>query len=89
MPTTAPQRTETSVRRYEPKKLGTDLNARQLLTLTDLHAMGVDFSRVHISRLAAAGKFPKPVRLGDNRIAWLAQEVRDWIAARAAERETA
>ncbi len=33
------------------------------------------------------GQFPKPVRLGPNRVGWVEQEVEDWIRARIAERD--
>jgi prophage regulatory protein len=31
--------------------------------------------------------FPKPVKLGPNTVAWVAEEVRAWCAARIADRE--
>lgn len=34
-----------------------------------------------------AGAFPRPVRLGGRRVAWVAGEVESWIAGRAAERD--
>ena len=37
--------------------------------------------------LMAAGKFPKPVKIADRCVAWPANEVDAWIAARIAERE--
>ena len=33
------------------------------------------FSRQHITRLEKAGKFPKRVRLGQNRIGWVYDEI--------------
>jgi len=41
----------------------------------------------HIHRLEPAGTFPKRVRLGPNRVAWLLSEVEEWIEARAAGRD--
>lgn len=32
------------------------------------------------------GKFPKPVRIGSGRVAWVASEVQQWIADRISER---
>lgn len=43
-------------------------------------------SRSQIYALMAEGKFPKPIRLGGNRIAWLRSEVFAWIDQRIAER---
>ena len=48
----------------------------------------VCYSPQHIARLEKAGKFPKRVRLGQGRVAWLEDEVDDWIEERIAERDT-
>ena len=47
---------------------------------------------VHIMRLAAQGKFPQPVRLGDlddprSAVAFVESEVDAWIEQRIAERD--
>ncbi|QCO05475.1 helix-turn-helix transcriptional regulator [Azospirillum argentinense] len=47
----------------------------------------VPFSRMHIDRLEKAGKFPKRVRIGENSVGWLENEVEAWIASRAAARQ--
>ena len=49
----------------------------------------VPYSDMQISRLEAAGKFPKRIRLGPGRVGWLFSEIQDWIAARKAERDAA
>jgi prophage regulatory protein len=49
----------------------------------------VTYSFAHTARLEAEGKFPKRVRLGTGRVAYVASEIQDWIAARIAERDTA
>ena len=41
----------------------------------------------HIARLEAAGQFPKRIRLGQNRVAWLLSEVEEWLDVRIAKRE--
>ena len=46
----------------------------------------VPFSRQHILRLEKRGRFPRRIRLGENRVAWLRSEIEEWIAARVAER---
>lgn len=46
----------------------------------------VPYTRQHIMRLEAEGKFPARVQVGGNRVAWLEHEVDAWIEARAAER---
>lgn len=43
-------------------------------------------SGMTIDRREAAGDFPRRVRLGANAVAWIEDEVEDWIDARAKER---
>jgi prophage regulatory protein len=47
---------------------------------------GVLYSNVHLLRKEAEGTFPKRIRLGENRIGWLEDEIDAWIDARAADR---
>lgn len=47
----------------------------------------VPYSRVQIWRLEKQGRFPKRVRIGPNRVAWVETEVEAWINDRLAERE--
>lgn len=44
-------------------------------------------SRSGILRDVAAGKFPRPVRLGEHSVGWLRAEVEKWLADRSAERD--
>ena len=55
------------------------LSKRQLKEL-------VLYSPQHIARLEKAGKFPKRIRLGPNRVGWLESEVLDWLEQRLAAR---
>ncbi|MCP4284493.1 MAG: AlpA family phage regulatory protein [Gammaproteobacteria bacterium] len=45
------------------------------------------YSPQHIARLEAAGLFPKRVRLGQNRVGWVEDEVLDWLQERLDRRE--
>jgi len=45
------------------------------------------YSPQHIARLEKAGKFPKRVQLGPNRVGWVEQEVLDWLQKRLDGRE--
>ena len=47
------------------------------------------YSIIHIYRLIKAGRFPKPLRLGANRVAWLESDLLAWQAAKIAERDVA
>jgi predicted DNA-binding transcriptional regulator AlpA len=58
-----------------------------LLTIADLQSRGFDLSEDSLRRLEAVGQFPRRVRLSPRRSAWIADEVNEWLAARAAERE--
>ena len=59
---------------------------RRLLTYKDLRAIGISFSREHLWRLEAAGKFPRRIYLSPQKIAWFEDEVLAWLQARADER---
>ena len=44
------------------------------------------YSRMHIYRLEKAGKFPKRVRLGQNRVGWVHEEVEEHLRRLASQR---
>jgi prophage regulatory protein len=46
----------------------------------------VPYTRQHCGRLERHGLFPRRVRVGANRVAWIESELDAWIEARAAER---
>jgi prophage regulatory protein len=60
---------------------------RRLLTYKDLKAIGISFSREHLWRLEAAGKFPRRIYLSPQKVAWFEDEILTWLAERAAERD--
>lgn len=47
----------------------------------------VTYSFAHTARLEAAGQFPKRVRLGTGRVAYVEGEVLEWMASRVADRD--
>ena len=47
----------------------------------------VPYSEAHIWRLEKAGKFPRRVRLGANRVAWVEAEVSAWTSSKLQERD--
>ena len=49
------------------------LKAKDVSELTSI-------SRSHLHRLAREGKFPKPIKIGENRSAWLEADVLEWIS---------
>ena len=60
---------------------------RRLLTFADLKERGIPWSRVHVGRLEAAGKFPQHIDLGENSIAWFEDDIDDFLEAKAAARD--
>ena len=60
-----------------------------LLSLADLKSKGIKFTRGHIHRLVKAGKFPRPIKIGENCNAWLEPEIDQHIEEKIAERDQA
>lgn len=54
----------------------------RLLTMKELVDLYVRYSRSHIMRLIDEGKFPKPMRLGNARIAWPISVIEAWQQSR-------
>ena len=61
---------------------------RKLVSKKELKTvLGIPYSFAHIARLEAAGKFPRRVKLGACRVAWILDEVSEWIEERVAQRD--
>jgi prophage regulatory protein len=60
----------------------------QLVAYPQLIDFGVPFSRMHISRMEKAGKFPMHIKLGGKSIAWVRDELDAWLAQRMKARPT-
>ena len=59
-----------------------------LISKTELKSvLGIPYSFAHIARLEADGKFPRRVKLGACRVAWVLAEVSQWIEERVAQRD--
>ncbi len=63
---------------HQPKK-------HELVLAPEIRAR-IPYSPNHLRRLEAQGEFPKRVRIGANRVAWLRAEIDQWIAERVEER---
>jgi prophage regulatory protein len=46
----------------------------------------IPYSRSQIWRLERQGRFPKRVRIGPNRVAWLQTEIESWLNKKLKER---
>jgi prophage regulatory protein len=61
------------------------------MKLLDFNALklekGIDYGETQLWRLAKAGRFPKPIKIGGGRNAWVESEVDAYIKARIAERD--
>jgi len=62
---------------------------RLLISKKELKTIGIPYSFQHIARLEKVGKFPKRIQLGQCRVAWVYQEICEWVAERIARRDAA
>ena len=58
------------------------INTTPELIVADEIAQRIPYSQNQLRRLEAQGGFPKRVRIGANRVAWVRQEIDQWIEAR-------
>lgn len=65
--------------------MGTQNTAPELIVADEL-SLRIPYSQNQLRRLEAQGSFPKRVRVGANRVAWVRQEIDQWIEERMAER---
>lgn len=56
------------------------------LILSDEISKCIPYSQNHLRRLESAGQFPRRVRIGANRVAWVRGEINEWIEQRIAGR---
>jgi prophage regulatory protein len=60
---------------------------RKLVSKKELKSVyGAPYCPAHIARLEVTGRFPKRVKLGACRVAWVAEEVEAWIEERIGNR---
>lgn len=57
----------------------------KLLRLDDVK----DLTGLSRSTIYADRNFPRPVKIGERSVAWVEEEIKEWIAARIADREAA
>jgi prophage regulatory protein len=58
----------------------------RILTRRHLREL-IPYTPQHIQRLEKAGKFPRRIQLGPNRVGWVATEIDAWLAERIAQRD--
>jgi predicted DNA-binding transcriptional regulator AlpA len=59
---------------------------KALATRADLKRLGIIVSNSTLLRWEARGRFPRRVRLAGTSVAWLLNELEQWLAERADER---
>ena len=59
----------------------------EILDAKGLRQRGIPYSDTQLWRLVKAGRFPRPIKIGGGRNAWLTTEVDQYIADRIAERD--
>lgn len=59
----------------------------KLIDRAGLRERGITYCNLHLLRLERAGKFPKRVYIGPQRVAWPADEINDWLTERLGTRE--
>lgn len=58
----------------------------KLLTFPELRERGVLIGRRQVDKLEAMGKFPHRVTMSNNRVAWLSEEIDEYVEAIIARR---
>lgn len=61
-----------------------DLRGLRIITKKELRAL-VPYTPQHIHRLEKAGRFPRRLQLGPNRVGWRLTDIERWINERVAE----
>ena len=51
----------------------------QLLSYKDLKTFGVRYSKSHLYYLMSNNKFPRPAKLSANTVAWIREDIENWI----------
>jgi prophage regulatory protein len=57
------------------------LHHLRIITLKELRRL-VTYTDQHLRRLEKAGKFPRRIKLGENRVGWRLIDIEDWLRAR-------
>tara|TARA_B100001093_G_C26636596_1_gene931242 strand:+ start:180 stop:392 length:213 start_codon:yes stop_codon:yes gene_type:complete len=61
--------------------MGTQNTTPELIVADEI-AQHIPYSQNQLRRLEAQGSFPKRVRIGANRVAWVREEIDNWIKDR-------
>jgi prophage regulatory protein len=59
----------------------------RVLSLEDLSALGIKFTRPYLYTLMKQGLFPRPIKLGARTNGWFESEIRQYLEDRKAARD--
>lgn len=57
-----------------------------LLAYTDVQALGVNLSQRTLRRLEQSGEFPRRLKIGRQKVAWIEREINEWLQTKLSER---
>lgn len=57
-----------------------------LLSYTDIRHIGINLSQRTLRRLEHSGEFPRRLRIGRQKVAWLESEINEWLQTKLSER---
>jgi prophage regulatory protein len=77
------------MRKKKVRRSAEEIKGQLLLAYDELKVLGISYSRPHLTRLIKAKRFPQPVALGENRVAFVRDELIGWINDRIAARDAA
>ncbi|MHB1221274.1 MAG: helix-turn-helix transcriptional regulator [Gammaproteobacteria bacterium] len=52
---------------------------QRLLSYNDLKTLGIPYSKSHLYYLMNHAKFPRPIKLTANTVAWAREDIEEWI----------
>lgn len=55
------------------------INLSKLLSFNELKTLGVKYSKSHLYYLMSRGLFPKPLNLSANTVAWIREDIENWV----------
>lgn len=58
----------------------------RLISFREMQELGINYTKRNIDRLEGRGEFPRRVALSPRRVAWVRQEVLDYLHKKIAER---
>jgi hypothetical protein len=77
----AKRRTRNPEAKRRPALTPDEKRGQELLAFDDLRLFGIPYSQQHLRRMIKDKKFPRTVRVGENRVAFVRDEIVAWVEA--------